>query len=150
MRQQTLRLVDLPVEQYRRMRQHHDDMLREFALITLQAQDPDAVAVPKRLLELSDEVQAHYSEPRDHLRDAVEEAHRRDRQTVTVELQLPVAVVDQVQGWLALLEEADSYCRSGDLLTLEAPPDVVRFRRWLLGEVVAQLQDGRPPSRFGE
>jgi hypothetical protein len=44
-----------------------------------------------------------------------------------------------------MLEEADEYCRSDQLLTLATPPTLVAFRRWYLGEFIAQI-DGRPPQ----
>ena len=44
-----------------------------------------------------------------------------------------------------LLEEADDYCRRGELLTLATPPELVAFRNWYLGQVVEQI-DGRPPT----
>jgi hypothetical protein len=44
-----------------------------------------------------------------------------------------------------MLDEADEFCRAGDLLTLAAPDDSVEFRRWYLGEIVGQLA-GRAPT----
>ena len=44
----------------------------------------------------------------------------------------------------ALFDEADAFCRNGDLLTLAESDDVREFRTWYIEEVVRQL-DGGPP-----
>jgi hypothetical protein len=44
-----------------------------------------------------------------------------------------------------MLDEADEYCRRGEhLLTLETPPELVRFRRWYLQEFVNQIAGAAP------
>lgn len=47
----------------------------------------------------------------------------------------------------SLLDEADEFCRAGDLLTLAATGEGVAFRRWFLHEFVRQI-DGRPPRAW--
>ncbi len=50
----------------------------------------------------------------------------------------------------AMLDEANTYCGAGThLLTLATPPDLVRFRKWYLGEFVGQLA-GRPPIAWAD
>ena len=44
----------------------------------------------------------------------------------------------------ALLDEADAYCKQGELLTLASPPVVRRFRTWYLAEIRAQLAGAAP------
>ncbi|HWB72751.1 MAG TPA: hypothetical protein VG452_11085 [Egibacteraceae bacterium] len=146
-RTRTLRL-ELPVADYLRARQHHDDIRREFALIALRAEEPASADVPRRLLQLTDELRAHYGAPRDRLAEAVEEARSRGESTAAVDLQVPLELADKAVAWLALVEEADAYCRAGDLLTLESPPDVVRLRQWLVAEIVGQLREGRPSRPY--
>ena len=46
-----------------------------------------------------------------------------------------------------MLDEADVFCREGELLTLATPADEVAFRRWFLNEFVRQLR-GEPPRRW--
>jgi hypothetical protein len=49
-----------------------------------------------------------------------------------------------------MLDEADAFCRGGDLLMLATPDDQVAFRRWFLAEFVTQLGGGAPTPWPGE
>ncbi|MCW2621219.1 MAG: ATP-binding protein, partial [Frankiales bacterium] len=50
---------------------------------------------------------------------------------------------------LAQMEEADSYCAAGVLMTLPTPPDQRALREWYLGEFVRQGR-GLPPTPWAE
>ncbi|MGI8686620.1 MAG: hypothetical protein ACR2MO_16280 [Acidimicrobiales bacterium] len=107
---------------------------------------PDSAEVPARLLELvqrlTDEIEGISSEP-DRRRAEAEE--RGD--TVIPELvhHVPLSVVPACIALNDMCDEADEYCRRGDLLlSLASPPEAVAFRRWYLGEFTAQLR-GEPP-----
>jgi anti-anti-sigma factor len=50
----------------------------------------------------------------------------------------------------AALDEVDDYCRNGDLLTLVTPPEALSFRRWLLGEFIAQIRHGASPTPWSD
>ena len=57
-------------------------------------------------------------------------------------------LLDRVPG---VLEEADGFCRSGDLLTLPRTPELVAFGTWAGRELVAQYEGraGKPwPGPF--
>ena len=47
----------------------------------------------------------------------------------------------------ALFDEADEFCRRGDLLTLAESSEVHAFRTWYIEEYVRQL-DGGPPTSW--
>ncbi len=50
-----------------------------------------------------------------------------------------------------MLDAADDFCRKGGrLLTQVTPHDLLRFRRWFLGEILKQLEDGGSPRRWQE
>ena len=55
---------------------------------------------------------------------------------------------DMTERVTTLLDEADEFCRSGQLLTLEAPPDVVIWRHWWRDQVVGQIRHGATPTPF--
>lgn len=44
-------------------------------------------------------------------------------------------LVERVQ---AVLADVDEYCRSGELLMLARPPELVALSNWTLGELIAQ------------
>ena len=46
------------------------------------------------------------------------------------------------------LDAADEFCRSGHLLTLDAPPEVVAWRHWWRDQILGQIRDGIEPSPF--
>ncbi|MDP8936487.1 MAG: hypothetical protein M3O23_01920, partial [Actinomycetota bacterium] len=45
---------------------------------------------------------------------------------------MPAEVGPAAAEFNRLLDEADEFCRAGDLLTLATPPDTAAFRRWFL------------------
>jgi hypothetical protein len=136
-------LVNLPVEEFRRSQQHHDALLREFALVGVDA-DAHADTVPGRLLALVRALGQQFGrfsmEPQGRLSEAVENnvAH------IDLHFRVPAAAKDAALDLGRLFDEADEYCRRGDLLTLAAPPDVRAFRNRYLEEFVRQV-DGAAP-----
>jgi hypothetical protein len=136
-------LVNLPVEDFRRSQQHHDALLREFALVSVGADTGDDT-VPRRLLALVRELSAKFGgfseEPETRLRDAVE------NKVANIDLQfwVPAAAKDAAIALGRLLDEADDFCRRGELLTLQAPADVHAFRVRYLEEFIRQI-DGEAP-----
>jgi hypothetical protein len=45
-----------------------------------------------------------------------------------------------------LLDAADEFCRSGDLLTLASSPEVVAWRHWWRNQVVRQVREDADPE----
>jgi len=143
-----VRLLGLPLLVWRRTQEHVDGLLREFALI---AQDGEArAATPKRLLDLVKEVNATYGGFSAEPRQAMEAALDRDESEIDLTYRLPPAAGDAAQRLGDMLDEADDYCRRGDhLLSLATPPEELRFRKWFIGEFVAQI-GGAPPTPWPE
>ncbi|GAC1325976.1 MAG: hypothetical protein NVSMB13_10020 [Mycobacteriales bacterium] len=143
----TVRLLRFPLRRYGRTREHYDELMREFTLITTDptAEHPDR-HVPSRLLELVDVLGQQYaatSAAPDAARDA---AMERGETCIDLVYESPRQGRVAAAAMLHLLDEADEYCRGGrDLLTLAANDEAVEFRRWWLGEFVRQM-DGAPPT----
>lgn len=136
-------LTDLPVTLFLEFQRHQDEMLREFALIDVDRQRGGAQEVPARLLELVTDLRSRLATTRAEILDAVDAAARGDDR-VTVTVALPVDAAGQVKAICDAYEEADEYCRSGDLLTLAASPEVAALRRRLCDEIRAQLTPEEP------
>jgi hypothetical protein len=136
-------LLNLPVEDFRRSQQHHDALLREFALVGVDA-DERVDSVPGRLLALVRALGQQFgrlsAEPQARLSEAVE----NDVAHIDLHFRVPAAAKGAALDLGRLLDEADEYCQRGDLLTLAAPPDVRAFRARYLEEFVRQV-DGAPP-----
>jgi hypothetical protein len=134
----------LPVALFVRATEHTDGLLREFALI-----QADPASAPGRVLALSMETRERFREftaaPSSSLAAAVE----RGDAAVDLVYHVPRAAGEASRRLDAILDEAGEYCRTEQLLTVDAPDDVVAFRRWFLGEFVAQI-GGAPPTPWPE
>lgn len=136
-------LLALPVEEFRRSQQHHDALLREFALIDA---DEDAARdeVPTRVTALVHELGARFGrfsvEPEERLRRAVAEGAGR----IDITFRVPPSARQASLDLRTMLDEADEWCRRGALMTLATPDDVVAFRNRYLEEFVHQIDGGAP------
>ena len=124
--------------------EHTDELLREFALLRGERTDH----VPARLLTLIDEVRARFGAFSEGPRQLMQEAQARGETEIDLHYELPPEAGAAARRLGALFDEADEFCRSGDLLTLATPPQGVAFRRWYLDEFQRQI-DGHPPRRWG-
>ncbi len=150
-----VRLERVPLDIYREASEHHDELLREFALITEgqraeTADGPDAV--PARLLALIDDLTARFAGFTASTSAELRAALARGDDRVDLVYRVPPEAAPAAAEFDRMLEEADEFCRAGDLLTLATPPEVVQFRRWFLNEFVAQVGGAEPtpfPGRYG-
>ena len=123
-----------------RSAEHSDELLREFALIREEGSDH----IPARLLALIEELRGRFGSFSEGPRQAMQAALERGDDTIDLQYQVPPAVAAAARQVGDLLDEADEFCRAGDLLTLATQPQGVAFRRWYLEEFQHQI-DGRPP-----
>lgn len=144
-----VRLVQVPLDVHAKAVQWHEDLMREFTLIGIsESRDAgaavDGADVPARLLALVTELRSEYGPFTDPTTQELERARRRGAIAADVTYRVPTTVGEVAQRFTELLDEADGFCRSGDLLTLAAPPEVASFRRWFLGEFTRQLGGAQP------
>jgi hypothetical protein len=132
-------LADVPVDTFWRMHRHQEDMLREFALIDVARRRGDVTEVPERLLQIVTDLNTRLAAPREVFLEAMEAAAAEGAATATVIMRLPVAAAAAVDRTCAAYEDADEYCRNGDLLTMATPADIALFRRRLCADIVEQL-----------
>ena len=141
-------LLELPVQVWAAAQEHHDELLREFALMTagLEDRDTEAPPVPVRLLRLVEELTASFAGSSDEQRGRLFAAAARGDEVMDVlEFALPEAAGPACVQLAAMLDEADDYCRAGHhLLTLATPDEILAFRSWYLGQVRDQLAGGLP------
>lgn len=133
-------LREVPVPLFWQLQRHQEEMVREFALIDIDRARGGAGAVPARLLEIVTELHGQYAQQRGVLLDELEAAADRGDETVTVRVEFPTAAADVIAAACATYEEADDFCRSGDMLTLAASPELRAFRRQLCEDIIAQLR----------
>ncbi len=137
-----VRIVGLPLDVYQRVSEHSDELLREFALI----RGNDGEQVPARLLALIEELNVRFAGFTQGQSIALQEALARGDKEIDLLYQVPAEAADAAVRLNALLEEADDFCRLGDLLTLATRPEGVAFRRWFLEEFVHQIGGQAPRS----
>lgn len=141
-------LVGFPLDVHQRATEAFEGLRREFQLIAMRS--PEAEDVPDRLLRLVDALSVEYeglSAEMDAIRDAA--AARGDAE-VDLVYRVPPQIAGACIALSEMIDEADDFCRQGDvLLSLASPPEAVAFRRWYLGEFVAQLA-GEPPLPWPE
>jgi len=140
-----VRLLSLPVDVYRRATQHSDELQREFALI-LERDPSEGIEPPGRLLAIINELNGQFGGFVGAARARLEEAVDRRLDRIDVDYDVPSAIGPAVARLADLFDEADTYCRRGDLLTLATPPQATAFRRWFLAQFTAQAGGAEPES----
>ena len=138
-----IRILSLPVPLWERAREHGDGMMREFALIRLS--ESDHHGVPRRLLELADELKGRFSEFTAGTDAEMAAAAASGATEIDLLYKVPADISDACVRLGSLLDEADGYCRAGEhLLTLVTPPESRAFRVWFLEEFVRQVAGEDP------
>ena len=138
-----VRILGVPLDVYSRSSEHTDELLREFALI----REDDTDHVPARLLALIDELNIRFAEFTQEQSRQMQDALAGGEAELDLLYEVPAEATEGIVRLLALLDEADEFCRAGDLLTLATPSEGVAFRRWFLEEFLFQIE-GRPPRTW--
>jgi hypothetical protein len=138
-----VRLIAVPVRVMVAGREHHDELMREFALLALARSD--IAPVPTRLVELTQILGIRYGSATARPDEAVDAALTRGDDTIDLTYVVPAHVVDGADTLSALMAEADEFCRSEQLLTLERSPILADFAEWYLDEFRRQVK-GEPPQ----
>src|SRR3954453_9203022 len=135
-------LRGLPVDIHRRAEGHSLTLQRELALV--HAADERGTAA-ERLLWLSEELSQRYAAFGAEPREVVRAAPSDQAASVDVRYEVPAHAAEAALELGTVLDEVDEFCRTGGLLTLVATPEVQAYRRWFLGQFVAQIREGAPP-----
>ena len=138
----------IPVSAFHRASEQYDALFREFRLIV--ERDPRSTqALPARLLALIDELGTRFAGFSRGADAQWRQALERGEPTVDLEFTLPREVGPACERYDRLLDEADGYCRTAELITLPASAESVALRKWFLLEFPAQVA-GRPPTPWPE
>ncbi|HET9091579.1 MAG TPA: hypothetical protein VFN50_04160 [Acidimicrobiales bacterium] len=141
-----IELLQVPVALWARADDEAQDLMREFAVIVLN-RDRVASDVPARLLELIKELQASYGPVGEAQAARLEQARAEEQPSIErLSYEVPAGIGDDVRRLAEMLDEADEYCRSGQLLlSLATSPGAKAFRDWFFDEFHRQL-DGEEPT----
>lgn len=140
-------LLRLPLAALKVARDHNLTLQRELALV--HAADESGVA-PARLLWLSQHLAERYAAFNTAPHQTLQKAIAGDETHVDVRYEVPAHAAAAAAELDAALDEVDDYCRNGDLLTLVTPAEALSFRRWFIGEFIAQIQHGARPTPWAD
>jgi hypothetical protein len=143
-----VKLLGVPVDLYFDASRHMGEIAREFALISFGERSGVNERVPDRLLELVAELRGPRRRNTDAIRVQFEDAARAGQATIDIEIPGDETAAELTERITELLDAADEFCRSGDLLTLAASPEVVAWRHWWRDQVVAQVREGAEPEAW--
>lgn len=139
-----VRLLNLPLRLLAQGREHHDEVMRELAVLALDEQ-LESRHFPQRMLDLIDVLGRRYA-ARSAAPDAqIDAAIARGDLVADVTYHVPAHVTEAAAQLQSLMDEADEFCRGQQLLTLARPPEQVAFQRWYLAEFRRQV-GGEPPQ----
>lgn len=139
-----IELQGLPVPVHARASEHQAELQREFQLVLIGSREHD-VDVPKRLFDLIEAVTEQFQGFSSSQAADLDAAVARGDETIDLVYALPPEVSQACISLNEMLDECDDYCRRGEsLLTLATPPEALAYRRWYLGEFVAQVGGAHP------
>jgi hypothetical protein len=141
-----VRLSNLPLRLLAASREHHDEVMREFAMMALDENDATDHA-PARLIELVDILGRRYGAAAARPDAEIDEALERGDATVDVVYHVPDHVADAAGQLESLMAEVDEFCRRRQMLALARPEPYVRFAEWYLDEFRRQIA-GEPPQAW--
>jgi hypothetical protein len=143
-----VRLLNVPLRILAVGREHHDDVMREFAMLALST-DVSPQHTPARLLELVDVLGRRYAAASARPDAEVDAALARGETTIDLVYHVPEHVATAAAELAALMDEADEFCRERQLLALARPPLVVEFSSWYLDQFRRQIAGGPPQPWAG-
>jgi len=141
----TVVLVDFPLDLFLRSRRYNEALLREFAFIA--ETDVDEASIPARLVKLVAEIRARFMVLNADIEEQLERADARGDASVNLLVHLLPQGRQAALDLVRLFDDADEFCRRGDLLTLAVPAEFRSLREWYFGECVRQM-DGEAPTSW--
>ncbi len=138
-------LAGCPIDLLERSRRHNESLMREFAFIA--ESDQERAELPARLLALVDQARARLAGLNVAVEEQLAAARARGDDVCDLRVTLPSNGRALAVQLSSLFEEAEEFCRRGDLLTLAESDEPRRFRAWYLDQYVRQL-DGEAPTAW--
>ena len=141
----TVRVLGFPLQVHARAQRQAQEMRREFQLVLGQERLHPG-SVPARLLDVSAVLSARYAGFTEQQELEIEDGISAGREILDeLVFRVPPDIADAAEQLRAVLDEADAFCRSGQMLVLATPPDLVRYRNWYLDQFTRQM-DGQLPQ----
>jgi anti-sigma B factor antagonist len=140
-----IRLLGTPVELHKSTTEHYDSARREMALIV--AEDDDR-ALPSQLPGAIEEIQDRYASFTLVIEE-MDQALAAGGTTADLAFKVTAAMGRDCERLTEILDQVDTQCRDGRYLLTVPSPRAELYRRWFLGQIVAQLR-GEPAVPWAE
>lgn len=140
-------LVDFPLRLWARQQEHMDGLRREFEHLVGAGDAPESA--PQRLLDVAEMFTVIFGALIDPVYEERRAALAAGLDRIDSRVPLVSRTPDLIDHLRVVLDAADEYCRSGHLLTLARPPEVVALSNWTFSELVAQFYGSRPTPWAG-
>jgi GAF domain-containing protein/anti-sigma regulatory factor (Ser/Thr protein kinase) len=145
-----VRLIGIPVPLLQKASEQYEALFRELRLMKERGGGtPGAPGLPERLSVLVSEIGTRFSGLGPGMDEMWQTAVENKVDEFDWTLELPQAAVVACEFYDAMLDEADEFGLSAQLLTLPASPTSVAVRRWFLSELIGQLH-GKAPVAWNE
>jgi GAF domain-containing protein/anti-sigma regulatory factor (Ser/Thr protein kinase) len=146
----SVRLRGIPVALLQKSSEQYEALFRELRLMKERGgSTPGAPGLPDRLSVLVSEIGTRFSGFGPGMDEMWQTAVDNKVDQFDWTLELPQAAVVACEFYDAMLDEADEFGLSAQLLTLPASPTSVAVRRWFLSEIIGQLH-GKAPVAWNE
>jgi len=146
----SVRLIGIPVALLQKASEQYEALFRELRLMKERGVSaPGSPALPERLSVLVSEIGTRFGRLGPGMDEMWQSAVDDNVDRYDWTLELPQAAVVACEFYDAMLDEADEFGLSAQLLTLPASPTSVAVRRWFLSELIGQLH-GKAPVAWSE
>ena len=147
----TVHVLGMPTALQVQAQQQNDELTRELMLVAEQMrQRGNSADLPVRFVEMVSTLSGRYAIFTAEQEAQLAAAIAAGQPTIDLTYTLPASAAAAAGALGEILDEADDYCRQGQLLlTLATPPELVAYRRWFLDQFVDQA-DGAAPVSWSE
>lgn len=136
-----IHIASVPTARLVAAKSHVEDLVRDLTLVAEEhARDTAEPTGPVALANRLQEQLAQLGPMRHALHRIALHARTADLDQTPIDLDLAPHLAEAVDAYRDALDEADVYCRSGELLVTSSASDNARFRRWYLTEIAHQLR----------
>jgi GAF domain-containing protein len=145
-------LLGIPVALLQKASEEYEGLFRELRLMKEHGDAQptgDSPPLPDRLSVLVSEIGNRFNGLGPGMDDMWQEVVDRAAGTYNWHFELPESAVAGCQFYDALLDEADEFGLSAQLLTLPVSPTSAAIRHWFLAELIGQLQ-GKAPTPWAD
>jgi hypothetical protein len=145
-----IQLLGIPVALLQKASEEYEALFRELRLMKERSGSTESTPLlPERLAVLVSDIGTGFNGLGPGMDDVWQAAIDNNEVCFDWRLELPQAAVASCEFYGAVLDEADEFGLSAQLLTLPASPTSVAVRRWFVSEIIGQLH-GKAPVSWAE